>query len=172
MCIRDSLDVHLPVARDQLAVVAEQAQRAAAEEPLYVAEDLGPAIVGERWRIRIECRPDRTALDMDAQSLHPVLRHVEIRRHATLAKSTAFQRNALQLAVECKVPLMVRARERIDLALVLPADARAAMRAAVLEHRDVAVGLAHDDHLALADPAALVRARLGHLAVERHVVPR
>src|SRR3546814_1184972 len=57
------------------------------------------------------------------------------------------------------------------LAARLLAEAHAAMGAAVFDHMQAAVAVAHHDHRTLADMGQLVVAGLGQLGVERHITP-
>jgi hypothetical protein len=99
-----------------------------------------------------------------------VLLVVEVLGHAAFAMHAALERHTHQVAFERVAPLVVRAGEFLDLALVLPADGAAAVCAAVFHHVD-AVGIAHDDDLLVADPGSLEAADIGQLAFKANVVP-
>jgi hypothetical protein len=82
------------------------------------------------------------------------------------------QRDRAQLAVEVKTPGVVRADQRAaGIALLIAKQLHTAMRAAVVQHVDLAVLAAHHGHWLAADLHRVVVARLGHLTLVSTVDP-
>src|SRR5262249_55252749 len=83
----------------------------------------------------------------------------------------AFLRNATQGAVGAEHPAVIEALKHAGLAGPLPADAAAAMRAEIVEHVDLALGVAIEDEIAAGHGASDERSGLCQLAVMAAVEP-
>ena len=95
-------------------------------------------------------------------------RHVEPRAFIALDGGDAFE-----TAVELEHPGVVGAAEQLArIALARGADLRAAMRAAVVQHVDLAVPVARHQHRLAADAGEIVVARVLHLALVADIDPQ
>src|SRR5690606_32795308 len=106
-----------------------------------------------------------------AQFAQAVLLVAEVLGHAADAVHAALEGYALQVALQVVGPLVIRAHELLRVALAVPAELRAAMGAAVLEHVDRAVLGARHHHRRGADIRALVVPRVGDFGFQGHIVP-
>src|SRR5690606_31948197 len=110
----------------------------------------------------------------DLQPREAMLLQIEIRRHAALHAAVLLldamaERQPGEIAVQLVGPLVIGADEAARIALRLAAEAHAAMGAAVLDHVDAAVAVAHHDDGALADPGQLEIAGIRNLDLQRDV---
>ena len=173
--ILDVLLHQLPVARDALAVVAEDRELPPIEHPVEVAEHGRTHEVFERLDVVIERREHHAAARGDLQLREAVIGRLEVGRHAALhlalGAHAAAEWHALQVALQRVAPLVIRADEFLARAVALAAELHAAVRADVLEHLHRAGGVAHDDHRALTDHRAFEITRVRQLGFERHVAP-
>ena len=123
---------------------------------------------GQRRGIFVQRGKHEAAIDRDAADpLHVVLRIVE-----TEGVGIALaMRHRVERAVRPERPGMIRATEHLGVAAIDHADSRAAMRAAILQHVDVAVGVAGDQDLVGGEPGADEVAGLLELAFMGDVDP-
>ena len=103
-------DVELPVVVHELAVAAENLDLAV-QRALDVLDHHRAEVVAKRRRRARERAEDQTAYGLDAQPDQPMLRLVEIGRHAAFLLDAFFERDAGQVAVEIVNPVVVRANE-------------------------------------------------------------
>jgi hypothetical protein len=155
---------------DDLAVHAEQPVRPAeiaADHPRHRCAEI---ILHRHGRIR-ECAEHNSGKHLDAQRLQPVLRGVEILRHAALAADAVTERDTLQPAGEIIAPRVIHAGQRLRIAALLQAHQRALVRAAVHHRVDRAVLIARDHHGHIADGGKSPVAWIGKLDLEAEEVP-
>ena len=100
-----------------------------------------------------------------------MLRDIEIGGHAALAIDTAAEWNAGKVTMEIIGPLMVGADEFFGVTAELATEFCGAMRTAILEHIDRAVGRAHDDHGRWTDIGTDEVSGIGDFAFQGHIVP-
>ena len=168
--IADVLRVKLPVVVDDLAVIAEQAERPV-EIPFHMARHR----LAEERRDRLGRRRKR-AEHQAAEHLHPkrfqaVLGRVEVVGHAALAAHAVLEGDALQPALQVIGPGVIDARERLAVVPFLEADQRALVGAAVDHRMHRAVVIAGDDDRDLADEAGLGVARPGDVDFQAEEMP-
>ena len=96
---------------------------------------------------------------------------IEIGGHAALPIDTAPEWNAGKVTMEIIGPLMVGADEFFGVTAELATEFCGAMRTAILEHIDRAVGRAHDDHGRWTDIGTDEVSGIGDFAFQGHIVP-
>src|SRR5206468_10229156 len=96
----------------------------------------------------------------------------EIRGHSTLAVDALLEGDSPQVAAEIVAPGVVDALEIVlDVAAVIEGDQRAAVRAAILETIDRAVGVAHNDDRHVADLVGAIIALVGDVGFQAYKIP-
>ena len=121
-----------------------------------------------RIRERAEHEPGE---HFDAQRLQPMLRVVEILRHAALAADAVAERDALKTAREVVAPRMIHAGQRAGVAAFLQAHQRPLVRAAVDQCVDRAMLIARDDDRRFADGGEAPVARIGNFYLQTQKIP-
>ena len=173
--VLDVLLHELPVARNLLAVVAEDLEFAAVEQAVEVAQHFGSEEVFERLHVRVERSEHHAAAHRHLELVEAVRLGVEVLWHAAvdlaLLLHAAAKRHALQVTGEGIAPLVVRADEILFVAMALTAELHAAVRADVLDDVDVAVRIAHQHHRAFADHRAHEVTGFGTSASSPDVAP-
>ena len=160
------LEVELPIVRQRLGEAADDLQPAVAEHATHAADDLG-AEPGFKFRsVRGQRAEHHAAERGDAQLARAVFGHVEVGRHAAFAIHTAGERDRAQVAAQIVAPGVIDALEVLPAAGIVQADQRAAMRAAVLEGRELAVLGARHHHGHAADKGGAVVADVGKFGLE------
>ena len=134
------------------------------------------AIVSPRYVLHRHCRireraEHQSAEHLDAQRFQPMLRRVEILRHAALAAHAVAERDALQPAGKIVAPRMIDAGQRLGVAAFLQADQRALVRAAIDHRMDRAVLVARHDDRHFADCGEAPVARIGNLDLQAEEIP-
>src|SRR5690606_8747100 len=81
------------------------------------------------------------------------------------------ERQPGKIAIQLVGPLVIGADKAARIALRFLAEAHAAMGAAVFDHVDAAITVAHHDDRTLADPGLAVIARLRDLDLQRDIAP-
>ncbi len=116
----------------------------------------------ERRSIRGKAREDEAAVGIDPRGmLHVGVGIVRAEPRSLIALG---QREAFERPIGVELPGVIGAGEGlVDMAVAIAADHRAAMRAAVIEHMDLAVAVAHHHHRLAADLDGVIVARLRHL---------
>src|ERR1700761_2162933 len=110
--------------------------------------------------------------DSDAQLARAVLFHAEALGHAALALDAILEGDAAEIALPVIGPGVVDAAEILfALAVIVEADQRAAMGAAVLERIDLAVIVARDDDGGLADLGDPKISGLGQFHFKCQIMP-
>ena len=89
---------------------------------------------------------------------------------AVLLDATA-KRNALQVAFDAVIPLVVGAEKIFCCAMTLAAKTHASVSAHVFNHVDAAVRVAHHDDRTLADHGAPEVARVRNFRFQSHITP-
>ena len=107
----------------------------------------------------------------DAQRFQPMLRVVEILRHAALAANAVAERNALQPAREIVTPGMVNAGQRLRVAALLQAHKCSFVSAAIDQRVDHAMLVARDDDRCFTDGGETPVARIGNLNLQAQKIP-
>ena len=126
-------------------------------------------MVDQRLGILVQRGEHEAAVDGDAADpLHVVLRIVET-EGVGIALAV---RHRVERAVRPERPCMIRTTEHLGVAAVDHADPRATMRAAVLQHVDIAVGVTGDENLEGGEPGADEVARLFELALMGDINPQ
>ena len=181
--ILDVLHHQLPVARDALAVVAQQRERAALEDAVQPGRDLRAEIVLQRLDGFAEGGEHQAMQHRHPQASEAVVLQVEVRRHAAVDAvailDAILERQSRQFAVELVGPLVIGAHEAARVAVRLLTEPHPAVGAPVLDHPDAGVhsavprrhAIANHDHLPLADPAELVVADVGDFHFEADIAP-
>src|SRR5882672_6884019 len=149
--ILDVLDIELPVVRQHLLEAAEHDGRAVFEHARNAFDDLLSKVFVERRHVVGETTEDQTMQRRDAQLAQTVIAEAEVFLHAALAVDAVPERNAEQIALQVVGPGVIDAAEVLRVALVLQANHRAAMCAAVLESIELAVRVARDHYWSNAD---------------------
>ena len=122
---------------------------------------------------------DDAPLDRNLEFDEAVFLELEISRHAAvdvrailvLDPDTTAKGHALQVALEVVIPLVVGAGKIRRVAVLLLAKDHAAVRAAVLNDVDRAIGIAHDDDRTLTDPGTLEITGVGNLTLQANINP-
>ena len=167
------LDIELPVVRQRLGEAPEHHGLAVAEHASDAAGDLFAKIIWQRGRVGAEGAVDEAADGLHPQLARAVVGDLEIRRHAALALDALLEGHARQVALQIIGPGVVDAGEALGcLALVVEADQRAAMGAAVLEGVDLARPVARDHHGGVAHEGGAPVAGVRHIAFKAQETPR
>ena len=173
--VLDVLLHELPVTRNALAVVAQDLELAAVEQAIEPPQDLRAQVVLEGLHVEVEGGEDHAAARGHLQLGQAVVGGLEVRRHAALDLAVLLdappQRYPAQLALQVVAPLVIRADEGTEVAVPFAAETHAAVGAHVLEDVERAVGVAHQDHRALAHHRSLEVPGVGHLGLQAHVAP-
>ena len=169
--ILDVLEIELPVVRQHLREAAEHDGRAVFEHARDAFDDLVAEVFVERRHVVGEAAEHQTVQRRHAQLAQTVIAEAEVFLHAALAVDAVPERDAEQIALQAVGPGMVDAAEVLRVALVLQANHRAAMRAAVFECIELAVRVARDHHGSIADERAAEVARIRHLGFEAQITP-
>ena len=164
------LVVHLPVAHDALALVAEDLDRLL-HHHVEVAGDQLAKIAFKRLGLFREAAEHHPAVGGHAQLGEAVATLVEILVHPALVLDAALERDAAQVAVQVVVPAVVDAGVARVVAARLAPHQRAAVRATVLASENLALHAAADQHRRLAEPGGAEIARLWDLGLEAQVAP-
>ena len=143
--------------------------------PTEIAPDhprhrLAEIVLHRHGRVR-ERAEHQAGEHLDAQRFQPVLRRVEILRHAALAAHTVAERDALQPAGEVVAPRMIHAGQRLRVAALLQAYQRTLVRAAVDHGVDGAVLVAGDDDRHVADRGETPVPWIGNLDFQAEKIP-
>src|SRR6185437_5914044 len=173
--VLDILLHQLPVAGNALARIAQHGQAAAVEDTLVPGCHRRAEIAPQIRHVMIERGEDDAVIDLGLELIEPVFFELEIGGHAALhgatAPDAAPERHGEQIAFQIVEPLVIRADELFDVAVIALAEPRAAMRAMVLDDADLAVLRARQDDRALAEPAALEIAGIGHFGGKPDIAP-
>src|SRR6201996_997057 len=100
-----------------------------------------------------------------------VLLHAERGGHAALAPDAVLEGDFLKVALPVIAPSMIDAGEGLGVAAALQRDQGAAMRAAVFEGIELAIGISGDDDRRVADERRDEIAGVFHLDREAEIVP-
>jgi hypothetical protein len=148
---------HAVADRDHLHLADRRAVAHVVECDLRVAEELG-----ERRALGRQAREHEAPVAVDpCRGLHAAVGVVGREPRAVVA---LHQRDRAHAPVEVEGPRVVRADERLPgVALLVAAELDAAVRAAVVEHADRAVLVAHHHHRLAADLQGPVVADVRHL---------
>jgi hypothetical protein len=139
----DVLEHQLPVGRDELTRIAEDLDLPAVEDAVDELDHRLAEVGLERFDFRGERREDDAVARGDLEPAQAVLRWVEVGGHPALLLHAAAERHADEVPLEIVGPLVVRAHELLRMPEVLLAELHAAVRAAVLDDVDAALGVAH-----------------------------
>src|SRR5450432_105016 len=113
-----------------------------------------------------------TSSENDPKFARAMVLHPETVGHAALSLDAVLECHALQVALPVVGPGVIEAAEvLLALAVVVQTDQCAAMRAAVLEGVDLAIGVAGDDHRRVAHLRGAEIAGLRNLHFKRKVMP-
>ena len=165
------LDIELPVVGQGLHEAAHDADRPV-EHALQAAQHLAADILLDRRRVGRQRGEHQAAERRGAQLPRAEIVAAEILGHAAHAVDAALEGDAAQVAGKVVAPGVVDAAELVaDVAAVVEGDQRAAMRAAVLEAVDRAVGPAHRDHRHDADMVGAIVALVGDVRFQADEVP-
>src|SRR5579883_28269 len=161
------LHVELPVARQHLAVAAEELGRRLHDAP-HLGGDLGPEIRLDRRDPLTHGAEHQPGEDLHPQPARPMAVGPAVGWHPAFAGDASAEGDAGELAFEVVGPVVIDADDLARLAALLQAEQRAAMGAAVLEGMDRAVLVArhHDGHVAQIGGAEGVGARQLRLEAE------
>ena len=169
--VLDVLHVELPVVGKRLGVAAEHDRRAAAHHAADPRIDLFAEMFLERRHVVRETAEDDAEGLGQPQLARVVLLHAERRRHAALALDAVLEGDLLEVALPVVAPGVIDAGERLGVAAALQRDQRAAMRAAVLEGIEFAVGVSGDDDRGVADEGRDEVAGVLHLDRQAEIIP-
>ena len=125
-----------------------------------------PEVLDERQRIHVERAEDEAAIALHARHLRDIVLGI-----AHVAGITVRPRHAAELAGVGEIPAVIGALEMPRIALLQPAQRRAAMRAAVEQHAHFSLAVAHDDHRPRAEPTRDEVVLVRDLALVRDVGP-
>ncbi len=170
IAVLDVLHVELPVARQRLAVAAEQLHRRA-HHAADAGHDLVAEILLERRRVGRERAEDETAERREPQLARPMVLGAAVRRHAALAAEALAERDAGEIAAEIVAPVVVDADDVARLAALVEHEQRAAMSAAVLEGVELAVLVARHDDRHGAEVGAAIAVGPRQLGFEAEKIP-
>ena len=173
--VLDVLLHQLPVARNALAVVAQDGELAAIEQPVKVTQNGGAQEFLQRLHAVVKRRKHHAATGGHLELGQPMLCRVEIRRHAAIDLAILLhatpKRHALQVTRQGVVPLVVRAGQALAVAMPLAAKRHAPVGADVFHHMDRSILVTHQQHRALANHRALEIPRVGNLRLQANVAP-
>ena len=164
------LRVKLPVRLHDLAVVPEDADRAAGEA-LDMLHRNGTQIVFQRRRIAVEAAEHQSAERRRFQTSHAAPGNLEVVRHTALALYPLLLGHREQSAGMVVAPHVIGAVELARVAAQPGDHLRAAMGAAVLEGVNRAFLAPHDDHAALAEIGRRIIALVGDFPLQREILP-
>src|SRR5262244_113584 len=165
------LHVELPVVREDLDEAPEHAN-GPAQHARDASEDLGAQIVLDGRRCRTETREDQTVERGRPKLARAVGSLGERWRHPPSSVRALLEGDAGEVALEIVCPRVVHALEVLGRPSVVEGDEGAAMRAAILEGADGAVGPAHHDHRHLADEGGAEVTGLREIRLEADEAPR
>ena len=123
-------------------------------------------MLDERQRIQIERAENKAAIRFDARHLGEI-----VFRIAQIGGVAFRPGHAAQPAVIEKIPAVIGALERFAVAFVPAAQSGAAMRAAIVQRADFALGVAHDDERTQAKPPRDEVVDVRNLAFVRQIGP-
>ena len=173
--VLDVLLHQLPVAGDPLAVIAQNAQPAAVEHAVEIAQDRRAHEVLERLHRMVEGGEHDAAAQRHLELVQSVVCAVEVLGHSALDLAVALdataERNAQQVSLEAVAPLMVGTDEVGLVAVARAAELQAPVRTDIFDDADAPFEVAHHDHRAFADGAALEVAGLGDLGLQPNIAP-
>src|SRR5499425_2325845 len=165
------LHVELPVVREDLDEAPEHTDRPA-QHARDASEDLRAQIVLDGRRLRTETREDQ-AMERGRPKLARAVGGLGERwRHAPSSVRALLEGDAGEVALQIVRPRVVHALEVLGRPSVVEGDEGAAMRAAILEGADGAVGRAHHDHGHLADEGGAEVTGLREIRLEADEAPR
>ena len=148
--VLDVLLHQLPVARNALAVVAQDGELAAIEQPVKVAQDGGAQKLLQRLHAVVKRRKHHAATGSHLELGQPMLCRVEVRWHAAIDLAILLhatpKRHTLQVARQGVVPLVVRAGQALAVAMPLAAKRHAPVGADVFHHMDRSILVTHQQH--------------------------
>ncbi len=126
-----------------------------------------PEMLGERQRVEIERTEDETAIGLHARHLRQIVFRIAHVTGVAVRPGYAAQPAGIE-----EIPAVVRALERLAVALVEAAQRRAAMGAAVIERADFPLGVAHDDQRTQSQAPGDKIVDVGDFAFVREIGPR
>ena len=162
--------VELPVAVDELPLVAQDLHRLA-HQALQVVADRLVEVVLECFAPFGQGAEDDAPEALDPQLAEAVPRRIEVPGEAALPLDAPPERNAHEVAGEVVAPVVIDAGVVPGIAELLAAHDRAAMGAAVDEGVQSALPVPADDHRRIAHVHAFEIPRFGDLGLEAQVVP-
>ena len=165
------LDVELPVARQQLVIIAEEHDRFA-HHAVDPRGDIRSKIGFERRRRRRERAEHDAGEALDPKRADIVMDGIEIGGHAALAGDAAAERDPGQAAFEVVSPVVIDAADFAPVPGAVEAEEGAAMGATILESAEAAIPVTGDDDRDIADEGRAVIARIGELDLEAEKIPR
>jgi hypothetical protein len=166
------LGVHLPVVGQHLGEAADDLDAAAVEDAGHLRRHIGADEGFDVGRVVVEGAEHQPEQRGDAQLARAIVGQAETLGHAALAVYAALESDRLQIAAQVVAPSVVDALKILRPAPgIVQADQRAAMRAAIFECRDRAVGVAHRHNRHLPDLRGAPVARLGDLGFQAQEVP-
>src|SRR5215813_6864244 len=168
--VLDVFHIELPIARQRLAVAAEDLHRRA-HHAADAGDDLGPEIALERRRVRRK-RPEHQARErLQPQLARPVSLGAALLRHAAPAAQALTEGDAGEVAAKIVAPVVVDADDIARLAALVEHQQRSAMRAAVLEGVKRAVPVAGHHHRHRTEARAAIAIGVGQLGLETEEMP-
>jgi hypothetical protein len=169
--ILDVFEHQFPVGRYQLPGIAQHPEAPAIEYPLKVMQIGIAEVFFEIRHVFVEAGENDTVVNMNGEFVKAVGLVIEVLGHPALALDAPGKWNAFQVALKVVDPFMIRADKDTGIAFLLFAEFNPAVRTAIAETVDIALGITADNDGAIADIGGFVILGIRNFADQSCIIP-